>query len=49
MKKKEDNKKQKVKTYEEVFDYDPTIEEARSHYSDEFNKWFDDFVAGKTD
>ena len=40
MKKKE---KAKIKTYEEVFDYDPTIEEARSRYSEEFNKWFDEW------
>ena len=40
MKKKE---KVEIKTYEEVFDYDPTVEEARSRYSDEFNKWFDEW------
>lgn len=30
--------------YERVFNYDPTDEEVRAKYDDEFNEWLDNFL-----
>ena len=47
MTEKENRKKPKKKetlkeAYERVFNYDPSDEEVKAKYSDDFNKWLDD-------
>ena len=40
----EEEKRELNEAYERVFNYEPTEEEARAKYSDEFNEWFDKFL-----
>lgn len=30
--------------YERVFNYDPSEEEVKKHYNDDFNNWLDNFL-----
>jgi hypothetical protein len=43
-KRKEPQKETLEEAYERVFNYDPTEEEVRAKYDNEFNNWLDNFL-----
>jgi hypothetical protein len=44
-KKAKNTKKETLEeAYERVFNYDPTDEEVRAKYDDDFNNWLDNFL-----
>lgn len=38
----DEERKELYKDYSRVFDYDPSEEEVKAKYDDDFNKWLDD-------
>ena len=40
----EEKEETMAEAYERVFNYEPTDEEVRAKYPDEFNEWFDKFL-----